>query len=75
MARTTLTTGACPVCDRDVARTVSNVLGMQTETYHCPSHGPISYEPRRLLGSYLGTTTDVMDVGFVQPMTGIELIH
>ncbi len=75
MARTMLTTGACPVCDRDVARTVSQVLGMQKETYHCPSHGPISYDPNRLLGGYLGTTNEVVDVGFAQPLTGIELVH
>ncbi len=75
MARTTLTTGACPVCDRDVARTVSIVLGMKTETYHCPSHGPISYEPNKLLGGYLGETQEVIDVGIVQPLTGIEIVH
>jgi hypothetical protein len=75
MARLTLTTGACPVCDLDVARTVSTVLGMKTETYHCRSHGSISYDPHRLMGTCLGQPSQVMDVGFAQPLTGIELVQ
>ena len=39
MARMTLTNGLCPICDRNVARTVTAHHGVVSETYHCPVHG------------------------------------
>jgi hypothetical protein len=39
MARITLTTGSCPRCGREVARTVSTHAGIAREHYHCPEHG------------------------------------
>ncbi len=43
MARTTLTTGACPVCNESVARTVTLHHGLQRETFHCQQHGSLTY--------------------------------
>lgn len=34
-----LATGSCPVCGRDVARTISSHHGIASESYHCPDHG------------------------------------
>ena len=42
MARMYLTTGLCPSCGRDVARTVSIHLGLQAEVYHCPHDGRLA---------------------------------
>ncbi len=39
MARMTMTVGSCPVCGREVARTVSIHHGLMLEHYSCPLHG------------------------------------
>jgi signal transduction histidine kinase len=45
MARMTLTTGSCPVCGQDVARTVSTHHGLALEHYTCPEHGRMESAP------------------------------
>lgn len=45
MARMTLTTGSCPICGRDVARTVTSLHGLAMESYHCPLHGRRESQP------------------------------
>ncbi len=42
MARVYLTTGLCPTCGRDVARTVNLHHGLHAEVYHCPEHGRLA---------------------------------
>jgi hypothetical protein len=39
MARMNLATGLCPVCGRNVQRTMTVHHGLLTEAYHCPTHG------------------------------------
>jgi hypothetical protein len=39
MARMTLSSGSCPICGRNVARTMTSHHGLLTEAYHCPVHG------------------------------------
>jgi len=39
MARMKLTSGLCPVCGRNVARTLTTHHGLVSEAYHCPQHG------------------------------------
>ena len=39
MARMTLATGLCPICGRNVARTLTAHHGIASEAYHCPLHG------------------------------------
>lgn len=39
MARMTLTIGSCPVCGREVARTVTTHHGFMREHTSCPEHG------------------------------------
>lgn len=45
MARMTLTTGSCPSCGQDVARTVSTHHGFALEHYTCPTHGRMDAAP------------------------------
>jgi predicted RNA-binding Zn-ribbon protein involved in translation (DUF1610 family) len=45
MARMTLTTGSCPACGQDVARTVSTHHGLALEHYTCPEHGRMEPAP------------------------------
>ena len=39
MAKLTITVGACPVCGREVARTVTTHYGLLLEHTSCPVHG------------------------------------
>ncbi len=73
MARMALTTGACPVCDRDVPRTVS--FGTQKETFCCPVHGKLAYTPHSHPLSNLAAPLVTALTGLAQPTTGLELVH
>jgi hypothetical protein len=39
MAKMTITVGSCPVCGREVARTVTTHHGLLLEHTSCPVHG------------------------------------
>lgn len=74
MARMALTSGACPVCDRHVPRTLHMVAGLQKEIFHCPEHGRLAYHPHTVPLAELQQVAGVI-LGMAQPLTGLELVH
>lgn len=76
MARFHISRGACPVCDRDVARVVHTTEGIQREVFQCPAHGRLEYAqgivPLDAMGHADGTA--LPDLHRAQPMTGLELV-
>lgn len=75
MARMVVTTGACPVCDRDVPRTVHLYGGMPKETFHCPSHGRLAYSPHSHPMADLPAAMTPVLAGWSQAVTGLEMVH
>lgn len=71
-----VTVGACPVCDRDVPRTVHLHGGMGRETFHCPVHGKLAYSAHGAhpLADLPAAMTPVL-AGIAQVGTGLELVH
>ncbi len=63
MARMIRTQGACPVCDRAVARIVRLHHGVQAESFRCPEHGRLEYGNQQVplaeLGAYAAKQTAV----------------
>ncbi len=74
MARLTRLEGACPVCDRHVARTVHVSAGIQKEVFHCPTHGALEYGHQHVpLAQLTALTASMPD--WAQPLTGLEMVH
>lgn len=69
-----LSGGACPVCDRDVPRTLALGVGLPKEIFHCPTHGRMEYTPHHVPLHQLGIAAAGMAL-FAQPTTGLELVH
>lgn len=74
MARMILSGGACPVCDRDVPRTLTQVAGIQKEIFHCPDHGRLEYSPHHVPLSDLGRGAAALP-DRPQAVTGLELVY
>ncbi len=74
MAKLVLSRGACPVCDRDVVRTVDCRSGMVRETFQCPAHGRLEYGPGHVPLEAMGHGADApAALLLAQPLTGLEL--
>lgn len=76
MARFHISRGACPVCDRDVARVVHTTEGIQREVFQCPAHGRLEYGPGNVPLEAMGHGHGIVlpDLHRAQPMTGLELV-
>lgn len=77
MAKLILSRGACPVCDRDVLRTVNCQSGVTREVFQCPSHGRLEYGPGSVPLEAMGHAqeTAVAALLVAQPLTGLELVY
>ncbi len=75
MAKFTLSQGACPVCDRDVLRTVHAHQGLVREVFQCPAHGKLAYGPGNVPLEAMGHNSEHTSVQLAQPLTGLELAY
>ncbi len=77
MAKFVLSQGACPVCDRDVLRTVHAHQGLVREVFQCPAHGKLAYGPGNvpLEAMGYGQEPQATAVQLAQPLTGLELAY
>lgn len=76
MAKLVLSRGACPVCDRDVLRTVNCQAGVTREVFQCPAHGRLEYGPGMVPLEAMGQAEETASELLVaQPLTGLELVY
>ena len=76
MAKLVLSRGACPVCDRDVLRTVGCQAGVTREVFQCPAHGRLEYGPGMVPLEAMGHADDAeAALLMAQPLTGLELVY